>query len=94
MHPGLPGLTKNDKFGLFCIDWPRNFTKFIKHLAFKKIYRSLYSKIKTFSVFKTEFGIFQLQAPGHPAPGNPGDNRRICVCSSRELHRKHLGQLL
>ena len=38
---------------------------FMKYLAFLKVYRSLYSKIKTFSFFKTEFGIFKLQAPGN-----------------------------
>ena len=42
---------KNDKFGLFYIDWPRNFFEFIKYLTFFKVYRSLYSKIRTFFRF-------------------------------------------
>ena len=34
--------------------------RFIKYLAFFKVYRRFYSKIKTFSLFlKTDFGIFR-----------------------------------
>ena len=43
-------------------------TKFLKQLAFVKVYRSLYSKTPKFFFLKTEFGIFQLQAPWQPWP--------------------------
>ena len=43
----------------FYIGWPGHFLEFIKYLAFLKVYRRFYSKIKTFSFFKTYFGIFR-----------------------------------
>ena len=52
---GFSGLAfsrpKNDKFGLFYIGWPGHFLEFIKYLAFFKVYRSFYSKIKPFFLF-------------------------------------------
>ena len=104
--PGLPGLAfsrpKNDKFGLFCIDWPRIFFIYLLSIwPFFKVYRSLYSKIKTFSGFKTEFGIFQLQAPGNSgAAVYTGSSRAqqltphpppscVCVC----VHSGRLSRL-
>ena len=42
----------------FYIGWLGHFLEFIKYLAFFKVYRRFYSKIKTFSFFKTDFGIF------------------------------------
>ena len=52
---GLPGLAfsrpKNDKFDLFYIDWPGHFLEFIKYLAFLKVYRRFYNKIKPFFLF-------------------------------------------
>ena len=52
---GLLGLAfsrpKNDKFGLFYIGWPGHFLEFIKYLAFFKVYRSFYSKVKPFFLF-------------------------------------------
>ena len=52
---GLPGLAfsrpKSDEFGLFYIGWPGHFLEFIKYLAFFKVYRRFYSKIKTFFLF-------------------------------------------
>ena len=60
---GLPGLAfsrpKYDKFGLFYIGWPGHLIEFIKYLAFFKVYRRFCSKIKTFFIFKTDFGIFR-----------------------------------
>ena len=57
---------KNNQFDLFLIDWPRNLLEFIMQLAFLKVYRSLYNKIKIFPFLKQRFGIFQIQAPGNP----------------------------
>ena len=49
---------KKTNLSYFWISWPRNFLDFINQLAI--------FKIKHFSFLKTEFGIFQLQAPGNP----------------------------
>ena len=65
--PGLPGLAfsgpKNDKFGFFYIGWPGHFFEFIKYLAFFKVYRRCYSKIKTFFLFKNRFWHFSITSP-------------------------------
>ena len=54
-----------NKFGPFLTGWPRNLRIF-KVVGLFLVYRSLYSKIQDFSFLRTEFGIFQSQAPGNP----------------------------
>ena len=52
---------KHDKFGLFLNSWPRNL---LSSWPFcQKVYLV---KSKIWPFFKTEFGLFQLQAPGNP----------------------------
>ena len=50
---------KMTNLAFFYIGWPGHFLEFIKYLAFLKVYRRFYSKIKTFFLFKTDFGIFR-----------------------------------
>ena len=50
---------KMTNLALFYIYWPGHFLEFIKYLAFLKVYRRFYIKIKTVFLFETGFGIFQ-----------------------------------
>ena len=55
------------KFGLFFkLVGLKFFLNLLSVGLFFKVYGSLYSKIQNFSFLKTEFGIFQFQAPGNP----------------------------
>ena len=55
------GLFEGKKWQIcpFFIGWPGHSLEFIKYLAFFKVYRRFYSKIKPFFFFKTDFGIFR-----------------------------------
>ena len=71
------------KFGLFLDGCPRNFVEVIKYSDFFKSlglfigwpFFSKSSKIQNLAFFKTEFGLFQLQAAGNPGMQQQGTRR-------------------
>ena len=64
--PGLAFSRPKNKFVLFFkLVGFEVFDNLLTSLPFKSI-QVYNSKIQNFSFFKTEFGIFQLQAPGNP----------------------------
>ena len=66
---GLPGLAFSRPKKQMLPFYNRFASKFLRiyyEVGLLWVYRSLYSKIQNFSFLKTEFGIFQLQAPGNP----------------------------
>ena len=52
-------------FGNLLSSWP--FFQVWAYLVFGLFSKSLYSKIQNLAFLKTEFDLFQLQAPGNPA---------------------------